>query len=784
MPACAGIAQPGNVVTAAPRVNGTEFRTQSGGVCWVEFFSRDIVRIRFAPSGRIGQIPVPSISGTFPLISAATIFRDTEVSIEAPGGKVVIDRAPFRIRVLRPDGSTVIEEKLLGTTWDIDTGLISTQCILPAGESWHGGGFRGGPVNRRSRAFQFRNTAQAGYGDLTDPLNISIPFFLTLRDGKAGGLLLNNPATPFVDIAASMPDTVLFGAFEGELDYFVFLGPTPQSVLADYHQVTGAPALPPLWSLGFHQSRYGYRTQDEVLEIAAQFRQREIPCDAIHLDLDYMQDNNLFSWDPERFPNPAAMNAQLGAQGIRTTVILQSGVRVKDPAYGQLAQNGSFLKQQNGTPYVSGSFVGELSWLDFGNPGLRQWYGAGLQNFLTSGPSGLWIDLNEPDDAFIPADVMHLRGNRKLKHSMARNLYAFDQAEHANQTLMSSRPDDRPWVLSRAGWSGIHRYAANWSGDTASTWDALRTCIHTTISMGISGQNQFGHDIGGFLDTPSPELFLRWLQFAAYTPLFRTHSTNTTAQREPWRFEEPFQTPLIQAIREHYRLLPFWYSLFERANRLSEPVLAPLLFHFPGDTQTTETSEEYLLGGMILIAPVFEAGATAKDIYLPAGTDWFDFYTGQKYNGGTRASIPVQLDRIPVLVRDGAAIPYASAIAHTGLLNTADIEWRLYGSADLDWTYYEDDGRSQGYRNNAFVRASVKRSNGGQTLTISRAAGVLDFVERSRTITLYGRDAAPNSVLLNGTVVPKDTGWKYSADNKTLTVQLSRGAAEFTLEIA
>src|SRR5262249_14955404 len=247
---------------------------------------------------------------------------------------------------------------------------------------------------------------------------------------------------------------------------------------------------------------------------------------------------------------------------------------------------------------------------------------------------GVWNDLNEPAQNFMPEAIYGFDGQPR-PDAEARNLYALFEAKTSFEAQRELHPNARPWVFSRSGFSGLHRYGANWGGDANTSFESLRTNVEMTLSMGLSGQPFFGHDIGGFLGSPSPELFLRWMAFSAYTPLFRNHAMNTSARPGPWAFGEPYVSMARGIIHRRHRLLRYLYSLFDHDASAGEPVLAPLAFHFPQDDSTFVIDDEFLLGPSLLVAPVLTAGATARWVYLPAGAAWIDERTDNPVAGGS-----------------------------------------------------------------------------------------------------------------------------------------------------
>lgn len=788
----------GNALRTTVTPNRVTCFLEQGAAVRIEIMATDIVRVRFDPKGAfttqstaVTVLPAPPFTIPLARINDYGAFA----TIRAPKFTVIVYKYPFRMDILRPDDAPILND---GTQysfgWDSDTGSAFTQKISALSEYYLGFGFRGGPVNRRSRSFVMRNTGASAYGEYTDPLQISIPFYYGFRGGKAYGVFVDNAATPFFDVGVRQPGLVSFGVSQGELDYYVMIGPEPRDVANAYARLTGLAALPPRWSLGYHQSRYGYKSAEEITGIATQFRALGIPCDVLHLDLDYMDQLHTLTWDPVRFPDPAGFNANLDQMGFKRVNIVDPVVRTDDPLWPAFAAGGYFLTDASNHPAIMNMFIGEVSWIDFTNTALRNWYSDRLKGFLEVGVSGIWNDLNEPEVQF-PWAIYDFNGEKR-PDILARNLYALKQTSLSRETMKAARPNVRPWVLSRSGFAGIQRYAANWSGDTNSSFESLRTSISLSLSMGLSGQAQFGHDVGGFLGTPSPELYIRWLEFGSFEPLFRTHSVDTSDPREPWQFDEPYRTMARDIIRNRYRFLPYLYTLVESASRSGSPVIAPTPFYFPYDERTYLQDYEFMLGPSLLVAPVYEQGATTRAVYLPSGTDWFDFYTGRQYAGGQTVTVDAPLETIPLFIVAGAVLPLGPDIQYTGDTSSTAMSVQLLPAASSSsFVLYEDDGTSNDFQKDIFRRTKLSQAPepGGIRFTIERQQGTWNPPDRTWTAIVRAQAKPPAEVRLNASVLPmadsKDAleatpgSWFYSPQEQSLYVRMNDSASALNIQI-
>lgn len=766
-PAAAEVRHSGNVVGTSVLGSGVDLTLVGGERARVEVLANDTVRVRFAPSGTFDTFTSGALAGAPVSATNANVYdTPTGAYIVTPTLIAAIFKQPYRVVVWRANGTLLQVDLEPAVSWDTVSGSVFTRKWAPADERYYGFGERGGPLNRRGRSFAMQNKDLAAFGPLQDPLYISIPYFWGARGANSYGIFVDNPAIPFFDVDTFNQGTLTFGALSGDLDYYVFVGPTPSQVAESYGRLTGFSTLPPRWTLGYHQSRYGYASQTELLTIAATLRAFQVPADVLYLDIDYLDRLQMFSWNLDAFPNPLEMNYLLRQMGFRQINIMEPLVHTGDRFWAPLASAGYFLKNFSNAPIVNLIWFGQVSWLDFTKTTAASWYRQMLAAFLHTGVDGVWNDLNEPAANDMPDAIYDFDGKPRLDFQ-ARNLYALREAEVTYEAQLDARPNLRPWGISRAGFSGIQRYIANWGGDALSDWETLRTNVQMSLSMGLSGQNFFGHDIGGFLGAPDAELFTRWMEFSAYTPLFRNHAMNTSPAREPWGFGEPTLTRSRDIINERYRLLPYFYTLFERASSDGRPALAPTFFYFPADEPTWNDDSSFMVGESMLVAPVLWQGVAARPVYLPAGSQWYDVHTDAVIAGGAYHNVQAPLGRTPVFVRAPGIIPKGPVMQFTGERPLTDVSLHLYrasGVYDASFTMYEDDGQSFGYRNGAFLRTKVVYQGGNDSARalIERVEGSLAApMGRTWTLELHAIPSAMQ-VTVNGGVLP------YFADRTTL----------------
>ena len=775
----------GNVVSTTVTGVRADLTLQNGAVARVEAVTENTLRVRFAPSGQLSTfISEAVVTPAGPARNVALYDTPDAVYFVSAGFIAGVYKTPYRVIVWRPTGELLQADLEPAVSWETTGGVIYTRKWAPQDERYYGFGERGGPLNRRGRTFAMQNKDLAAFGALSDPLYISIPYFWGARGSQVYGIFVDNPAVPFFDADSEQNGTLLFGALAGDLDYYLFAGPTPDQVAKEYGHVTGYSALPPKWSLGYHQSRYGYRSQTEVLTIASTLRALQIPADVLYFDIDYLDSLQMFSWNLQAFPDPQWMNQLLGQLGFRRVNIMEPLVHTGDRFWLPLASAGYFLKSPTGDPLIKDIWFGAVSFLDFTKSAAADWYRQTLAAFMTTGIDAVWNDLNEPAANDMPDAVYDFDGQPRFDYA-ARNLYALKHAKVSYLAQRDLRPNVRPWGISRAGFSGIQRYLANWGGDALSDWETLRTNLQMSLSMGLSGQNFFGHDIGGFLGAPDAELFMRWMEFSAYTPLFRNHAMNTSPAREPWAFGEPTLTRSRNVINERYRLLPYFYTLFEEASRTGAPTLAPAFYHFPADEALWNDDSMFMVGSSMLVAPVLWQGAVSRPVYLPAGSDWYDASSDAVHQGGSYYDVAAPLGQPPVFVRAPAVIPKGPVMQHTGEAPLVEPHLHLYraaGTFNTSFTMYEDDGQSFNFTAGDFLRtrATFSGTATSERAVIERAAGTYAAAAgRSWTLELHGV-ATATSVLRNGIALTQfatlaeletaGTGWTISGGRVVVRV--------------
>lgn len=697
---------PGNLAAYEPVQNGAGFRFENAEL-EVVFLADDLVRLTWTP-GKLsppyaiagiewGEVR-PEVQETPPGWKLSSRLLSIDVGndgalqfFDLHSGLFRQETPPF---LTRPGGS---RQTRTFTSWLHVARTGADTAVYGLGE-------KASPLNLSGKNFLMWNRDPGGiYKPGEDPLYLGIPVYLSLNKKICSLVFYENPYPAIFSFHTGVPshftthngppgiddfpgNEIVSAWFEdGALRYYLMSG-TPQSVLERYCELTGRPSLPPRWALGYHHSRWGYRSQEQVKAVVREFKTRDLPLHVIHLDIDYMDGYRVFTVDKVRFPDLRALTRDLEGSGVKTVLILDPGVKI-DPnfsIYVEGKEKGFFCQTPTGSVEQGIAWPGWTAFPDFTDSKVREWWGEKYRVLLDQGASGFWHDMNEPasftawGDMTLPKSTFHHLEGQGGDHHQAHNLYGLLMNKAGYEALSRLHPERRPWLLTRSGWAGIARYAWTWTADMETSWESLRQVIPTILGLSLSGVPYAGSDIGGFSGDPDPELYLRWFQMSAFLPFFRTHSSVESPPREPWTFDEAILNSLRDHLKLRCRLLPYLYTLAWEANRTGHPLVRPLFWTDPGNPSLWSIDDEFLLGNELLIAPVLEPGATDRKVVFPEG-DWYSFWDNSLFRYTGESLIRVTPARIPVFVRSGAILPF-----ETG----NDLELHVYPGFNEEYISY------------------------------------------------------------------------------------------------
>lgn len=607
------------------------------------------------------------------------------------------------------------------------------QCVkmLDKGDCIYGLGDKTGPLNKRYYEYENWNS------DIPDPhedsfksLYKSIPFFITLKQKGIYGIFYDNTFKSYFNFGKENDSYYSFGSDKGNLDYYFIGGSSMPDIVAGYTYLTGRMPLPQKWTLGYHQSRWGYDSEETFRDIAENLRTNRIPCDAIHFDIDYMERYKVFTWDTTRFTDAKTLLSDFKKQGIKAVTIIDPGVKVeKDyPMYEEGIASGCYAKTPEGDVYVNAVWPGDAVYPDFGKPAVRKWWGEHLRFFTELGVAGIWNDMNEPAsfNGPLPNDVVFTDEDRPSTHAEMHNVYGHNMAK-ATYEGWKNLTDKRPFVITRACYGGSQKYATAWTGDNQSLWTHLRMAIPQQCNLGLSGMAFVGTDIGGFGADTTPELLARWVQVGCFSPLFRNHCAKFSMNQEPWLFGEEVLSIYRKYVELRYSLLPYFYDLCRVCEQTGLPVIRPLVLHYENDTNVRNMNDEFLVGENLLVAPVVDQGATKRLVYLPEGI-WYDYWTHMEYQGGEYYPVDAPLDVCPIFVKAGAILPKAPAQMYTDEIPDPELILEVWPGVS-SYVHYRDNGEDFAYRDGAY-NEYLFENNGDHNLIIRKIhEGYTDYPE-------------------------------------------------------
>lgn len=624
-------------------------------------------------------------------------------------------------------------------------------------EKFIGLGEKTGNLNRFGKAYTNWNTDYFAYGVNDDPLYMSIPFYIGLHNELAYGIFFDNTHKTVFNFGASNKRFIYYSAEDGDLDYYFFYEDNVSKIIEAYTKLTGRMLMPPIWSLGFQQCRYSYYPDSEVITLANNFRNRDMPADVIYLDIHHMEKYKVFTFDFEKFSDPKSMIRQLREKGFRVVVIMDPGIKTDNGyhPFDEGKEKNLFVTYPDGEIYEGQVWPGWCAFPDFTKPETRTWWAEKMQFYNEAGVVGFWTDMNEPASwgQFTPNLIdFHYEGEQ-VSHRKARNVYGMQMARSAMEGSLMHNPKERPFILTRSGFSGVQRYAAAWTGDNVSSDDHMLAGIRLVNSLGLSGISFAGYDVGGFAGEPSKGLFARWISIAAFAPLFRAHSMINSNDAEPWAFGEEVEEISRNYMKLRYRLLPTIYSAFYKSSLDGIPVAKSLAIDYSHDHLIFDSAfqNQYIFCNSLLVAPV-ESYKEITKVYLPKG-EWYYLFDSKTFHGNQVIYQDCPTSYLPVYVKAGSILALQSDISHTGENTDGILNLHFYyGKEDNGSLYYEDDGLSLSYQNGQYYKRMIQWSADEKKLVFDSPLG--SFKSKFNQIKLYIHGVDPKEILLNGEKLP------------------------------
>ena len=702
--------------------NGTLEVKTSDGVYLIKPYSDKIVETSFVPKGE-----------TFKPESHAVVLdskaKDSKVKdtkdfliFTTKGITVSIEKSPFKISYSYKNKELFSEKNGYTKADNMET----LDFNINDSEALYGGGSRVLGMNRRGNRLQLYNRAQYGYSNRAELLNFCIPMVLS---SKMYAIHFDNPAIGYLDLDSKKNNTITYETISGRKTYQVIAGDSWTDLIENYTDLTGKQPLPARWTFGNFSSKFGYHNQAEVGKTIQKFQNDSIPVDAIIIDLYWFGKTiqgtlgNL-DWDKDNFPDPTKMIADLNAKNIKTVLITEPFVLTTSSKWKEAVDKKVLAVNKDGAPFIYDFYFGNTGIIDVFKPEGKQWFWNIYKNLINQGVGGLWGDLGEPE-AF-PSEAITAKGKADEVH----NIYGHNWAKLVANGYQKDFPNQRPFILMRSGYSGSQHYGIiPWSGDISRSWEGLQSQTEIALQMGMQGIGYMHSDLGGFAgDYFDNELYIRWLQYGVFQPVFRPHADESVAS-EPVYKDIETKAKAKKQIELRYQMLPYNYTLAFENNQKGTPLMRPLLFEEPANQALQTVCETYLWGNDFLITPITKPGLKEIPVYFPKNNNWFDFYTDQKQEAGTTSNIAIVEDHIPVFVRAGAFIPMIKTIQNTSKYSLDNFDLHFYNDekiAKSEGKLYNDNGTTP----NAFEKGESEllkfSSNSNEktlTLTIQTVSG-------------------------------------------------------------
>lgn len=728
--------------------NVLEVKTSDGSY-FIKPYSDKIIETSFIPIGE--QFNSNSHAVVKSPEKGIAVFTKGEnaISLITKNITVVINKSPFKITYSNK-GQVLISEKFGYTKVNDSTETISFN--LDNSEALYGGGARALGMNRRGNRLQLYNRAHYGYETKAELMNFCIPLVMS---SKIYAIHFDNTAIGYLDLDSKKDNTLTYETIAGRKTYQVIVGDTWTDLVSNYTDLTGKQPLLPRWALGNFASRFGYRSQDEVESTIRKFEDYKIPVDAIILDLYWFGKGikgtmgNL-DWDKDTFQNPDKMIADLNAKGVKTILITEPFVLTTSSKWQETVDKKVLVTDKSGKPATWDFYFGNTSVVDIFKPEGADWFWNVYKRLINQGVGGLWGDLGEPE--VFPSKVITAGGKADEVH----NIYGHNWSKLIADGYKKDFPTQRPFILMRAGYSGSQRFGmVPWSGDVSRSWGGLKSQMEIALQMGMQGLGYMHSDLGGFAgDYFDNELYLRWLQYGVFNPIFRPHAQEDVAS-EVARKDVATMAKAKKLVELRYQLLPYNYTLSFENNQRGTPLMRPLFFEEPNNPALTTVAGTYFWGNAFLVTPIIKSGITATEIYFPKSSNWYDFYSNEKHLAGTTENIKVNEDYIPTFVRGGSFIPMIETIQNTSKYSLANFNLHYYFDENVinsSSKLYNDDGSTPNdFEKGQYEIINFNSNNNGKSLTIKLATTVgKNYTVTDKNVSVLIHNIKAKRIFVNG----------------------------------
>jgi len=693
------------------------------------------------------------------------------VKIESKGLKLFITKKPFNMSFYRYSELLFAENE--GYIKTDSSQIINFK--IDDNEVLFGGGARVLGMNRRGNNLEMYNKAHYGYETHSELMNFTLPMYIS---SKKYVVLFDNASMGNLDLDSKKNNTIQYETVSGAINYFVVASNDWFDLSDQLTNLTGRQPMPPRWAFGNFSSRFGYHSQKEVLKTVDKYFEDEIPLDAVIVDIYWFGKGikgsmgNL-DWYRDSFPEPDKMIKQLKSKGVKPILVTEPFILTTSNKWQEAVDEQILGTDTAGNPYTFDFYFGNTGLIDVFKPEAREWFWNIYKDLTQQGIAGWWGDLGEPE--VHPAALQHVNGSANEVH----NAYGHEWAKLIYEGYKKDFPNTRPFILMRAGFAGSQRYGMiPWTGDVSRTWGGLVPQPELALQMGMQGLAYMHSDLGGFAiaDTTKPiddELYIRWLQYGVFQPIFRPHAQEQVPSEPVFQIEST-KAQAKKSIDLRYRLLPYNYSLAFDNNQTGKPLMYPLFYIEPKNADLLNYDEAYMWGDAFLVSPVKEAGKQNQKVYLPKGNSWINYYTNELFKGGQEITQSLTIDNIPVFVKGGEFVPMLAEAKQTQYYSINEFEMHYYADEEVrssNYALYNDDGET----NNSFEKGifeilnfDAKNNEKMLTITVERKTGKSynKMDENLITFFLHNISKKPKKILVNGEKYPDK--FLYNEDTKTV----------------
>lgn len=679
------------------------------------------------------------------------------------GMTVRIGKKPFGMKYTFRNKTLLTDEE----GFEKERKMLTTSFSITSDEVLYGGGARVLGMNRRGNRLQLYNRAHYGYETHSELMNYSLPLFIS---SKKYAILFDNASIGWLDLDSEDKNEVEYETVSGTINYYIIANDDWYGLTEAYTELTGRQPLPPRWAFGNFASRFGYHSQQEVEHTITKFQEDNIPVDAAIIDIYWFgkgifDDMGNLEWYRDSFPEPQQMISKLEQQGIKTILVTEPFILTTSSRWDDAVDKKVLGTHKNGKPYTYDFYFGNTGLVDIFAPHAREWFWNIYKNLTLQGVGGWWGDLGEPE--VHPSDLQHINGSADELH----NAYGQEWAKMIYDGYQKDFPEQRPFILMRAGFAGSQRYGMiPWSGDVSRSWGGLVPQPEIALQMSMQGLAYMHSDLGGFAggDSIDNELYIRWLQYGVFQPIYRPHAQEHIAP-EPVFQNDTTREYAKKAIELRYHLLPYIYNLAHENHSFGKPLMRPLFFDYPNNQQLLTYDSAYLWGDAFLVAPIKQPGVKEMKIYLPKGNTWTDLYSNETYAGGKYLTTGVQIDHIPVYVKGGSFIPMSTTTRNTSHYNLESMEMHYYmdpNTSTSSYKMYHDDGTTPNAEEKGlatyYLFTAIQNSS---NLTMSSEVQGFDMSTQKIIWEIHNLKEAPSSI-----TNAKGTSIDYIWNNEKSTV--------------